>query len=30
MTRPIHIVGGGMAGCEAAWAAANLGVPVIL
>jgi methylenetetrahydrofolate--tRNA-(uracil-5-)-methyltransferase len=27
---PIHIIGGGMAGCEAAWAAANLGVPVIL
>jgi methylenetetrahydrofolate--tRNA-(uracil-5-)-methyltransferase len=27
---PIHIVGGGMAGSEAAWAAANLGVPVIL
>ena len=27
---PIHIVGGGMAGCEAAWAVANLGVPVIL
>ena len=30
MTNPIHIIGGGMAGCEAAWAAANLGVPVIL
>ncbi len=30
MTREIHIVGGGMAGCEAAWAAANLGVPVVL
>ena len=28
--QPIHIIGGGMAGCEAAWAAANLGVPVIL
>ncbi|HET7409467.1 MAG TPA: methylenetetrahydrofolate--tRNA-(uracil(54)-C(5))-methyltransferase (FADH(2)-oxidizing) TrmFO, partial [Paracoccaceae bacterium] len=27
---PIHIVGGGMAGCEAAWAAARLGVPVML
>ncbi|MGB0497754.1 MAG: methylenetetrahydrofolate--tRNA-(uracil(54)-C(5))-methyltransferase (FADH(2)-oxidizing) TrmFO, partial [Rubricella sp.] len=27
---PIHIIGGGMAGCEAAWQAANLGVPVIL
>ncbi|MGL4324820.1 MAG: methylenetetrahydrofolate--tRNA-(uracil(54)-C(5))-methyltransferase (FADH(2)-oxidizing) TrmFO [Beijerinckiaceae bacterium] len=30
MTKPIHIVGGGMAGSEAAWQAANLGVPVIL
>ena len=28
--KPIHIIGGGMAGCEAAWAAANLGVPVVL
>ena len=28
--KPIHIVGGGMAGSEAAWQAANLGVPVIL
>ncbi|MFC7290263.1 methylenetetrahydrofolate--tRNA-(uracil(54)-C(5))-methyltransferase (FADH(2)-oxidizing) TrmFO [Hirschia litorea] len=28
--KPIHIIGGGMAGCEAAWQAANLGVPVIL
>ena len=27
---PIHIVGGGMAGSEAAWAVANMGVPVIL
>ncbi|MBB5514843.1 methylenetetrahydrofolate--tRNA-(uracil-5-)-methyltransferase [Rubricella aquisinus] len=27
---PIHIIGGGMAGCEAAWQAANLGVPVVL
>ncbi len=27
---PIHIIGGGMAGSEAAWAAANMGVPVIL
>ncbi len=27
---PIHVIGGGMAGCEAAWAAANLGVPVVL
>ena len=29
-TGPIHVIGGGMAGSEAAWAAANLGVPVIL
>ena len=28
--RPIHVIGGGMAGCEAAWAAAGLGVPVVL
>ncbi|MEM7523626.1 MAG: methylenetetrahydrofolate--tRNA-(uracil(54)-C(5))-methyltransferase (FADH(2)-oxidizing) TrmFO, partial [Pseudomonadota bacterium] len=27
---PIHIIGGGMAGCEAAWQAANAGAPVIL
>ena len=27
---PIHIVGGGLAGCEAAWQAAQTGVPVIL
>src|SRR5881392_100546 len=26
----IHIVGGGLAGCEAAWQAASLGVKVIL
>ena len=30
MTKPIHIIGGGMAGSEAAWQAANMGVPVIL
>ncbi|MFK7943841.1 MAG: methylenetetrahydrofolate--tRNA-(uracil(54)-C(5))-methyltransferase (FADH(2)-oxidizing) TrmFO [Paracoccaceae bacterium] len=30
MLKPIHIIGGGMAGSEAAWAAASLGVPVIL
>ena len=30
MTEPIHIVGGGMAGSEAAWQAAELGVPVVL
>ena len=27
---PIHVIGGGMAGCEAAWQAAEAGVPVIL
>ena len=27
---PIHVIGGGMAGSEAAWAAASLGVPVVL
>ncbi|QDL92617.1 methylenetetrahydrofolate--tRNA-(uracil(54)-C(5))-methyltransferase (FADH(2)-oxidizing) TrmFO [Paroceanicella profunda] len=30
MTQPIHIIGGGMAGSEAAWQAAQLGVPVVL
>src|SRR5277367_6560372 len=30
MTSPIHIIGGGLAGCEAAWQAARSGVPVIL
>src|SRR3954447_21025854 len=29
-SEPIHIVGGGLAGSEAAWQAASLGVPVIL
>jgi methylenetetrahydrofolate--tRNA-(uracil-5-)-methyltransferase len=28
--RPIHIIGGGLAGSEAAWQAAELGVPVVL
>ena len=28
--KPVHIIGGGMAGSEAAWQAANMGVPVIL
>src|SRR5580704_89309 len=28
--RPIHIVGGGLAGCEAAWQIARAGVPVVL
>ncbi|GHC75935.1 methylenetetrahydrofolate--tRNA-(uracil(54)-C(5))-methyltransferase (FADH(2)-oxidizing) TrmFO [Limoniibacter endophyticus] len=27
---PIHIIGGGLAGSEAAWQAANAGIPVIL
>ena len=26
----IHIIGGGLAGSEAAWQAANLGVPVVV
>src|SRR5471030_2543529 len=30
MTTPIHIVGGGLAGSEAAWQIASAGVPVIL
>src|SRR5215470_13536387 len=29
-TKPIHIVGGGLAGSEAAWQAAEAGVPVVL
>lgn len=28
--RPVHIVGGGLAGCEAAWQLARQGIPVIL
>ncbi|OIN87451.1 MAG: methylenetetrahydrofolate--tRNA-(uracil(54)-C(5))-methyltransferase (FADH(2)-oxidizing) TrmFO [Alphaproteobacteria bacterium CG1_02_46_17] len=28
--KPIHIIGGGMAGTEAAWQAVSMGVPVIL
>ena len=28
--RPIHIIGGGLAGCEAAWQISRAGVPVIL
>ncbi len=27
---PIHIIGGGLAGCEAAWQAVRAGVPVVL
>ena len=30
MTNPIHIVGGGLAGSEAAWQIAKAGIPVIL
>ena len=30
MTHPIHIIGGGMAGSEAAWQAVRQGVPVVL
>ncbi|MDF0599537.1 methylenetetrahydrofolate--tRNA-(uracil(54)-C(5))-methyltransferase (FADH(2)-oxidizing) TrmFO [Psychromarinibacter sp. C21-152] len=30
MTQTLHIVGGGMAGSEAAWQAANAGIPVTL
>ena len=30
MTHPIHIIGGGMAGSEAAWHIANAGIPVVL
>ncbi|MCX7890470.1 MAG: methylenetetrahydrofolate--tRNA-(uracil(54)-C(5))-methyltransferase (FADH(2)-oxidizing) TrmFO [Rhodobacteraceae bacterium] len=30
MTEPLHIVGAGMAGSEAAWQAASMGVPVVL
>ena len=28
--QPVHIVGGGLAGCEAAWQLAGRGVPVVL
>ena len=27
---PIHVIGGGLAGCEAAWQLAQAGVPVVL
>ncbi|MEP2027773.1 MAG: methylenetetrahydrofolate--tRNA-(uracil(54)-C(5))-methyltransferase (FADH(2)-oxidizing) TrmFO [Paracoccaceae bacterium] len=30
MTKTLHIVGGGMAGSEAAWQAANMGIDVVL
>ncbi len=30
MTQELHIIGGGMAGSEAAWQAANRGIPVVI
>jgi len=30
MIKPIHIVGGGMAGSEAAWQIVSAGIPVII
>src|SRR5580692_11760475 len=30
MTSPVHIIGGGLAGCEAAWQIASQGVAVVL
>ncbi|MEI6419284.1 MAG: FAD-dependent oxidoreductase, partial [Sphingomonadales bacterium] len=30
MTQPIHIIGGGLAGSEAAWQIAEAGLPVVL
>jgi methylenetetrahydrofolate--tRNA-(uracil-5-)-methyltransferase len=30
MTKPVHIIGGGLAGSEAAWQLAQAGVPVVL
>ena len=30
MTEPIHVIGGGLAGSEAAWQIAEAGVPVML
>ncbi len=30
MTKPIHVIGGGLAGSEAAWQTAEAGVPVVL
>src|SRR5580700_915175 len=29
-TAPIHVIGGGLAGCEAAWQIVGQGVPVVL
>src|SRR5579863_5505546 len=28
--KPVHVIGGGLAGCEAAWQIAEAGVPVVL
>ncbi|MBV9628959.1 MAG: FAD-dependent oxidoreductase, partial [Xanthobacteraceae bacterium] len=28
--QPIHIIGGGLAGCEAAWQIALRGIPVVI
>src|SRR3990172_7346757 len=30
MTAKLNVIGGGLAGCEAAWSAANLGAEVVL
>src|SRR5690349_25055559 len=30
MTRPVHVIGGGLAGSEAAWQLARAGIPVVL
>jgi len=30
MPQPIHIIGGGLAGSEAAWQVASAGLPVVL
>ena len=30
MTKPVHVIGGGLAGSEAAWQIASAGVPVVL
>ena len=28
--KPVHVIGGGMAGCEAVWQIARAGVPAVL
>jgi methylenetetrahydrofolate--tRNA-(uracil-5-)-methyltransferase len=30
MVSPVHVIGGGLAGCEAAWELVRRGVPVVL